>query len=101
MPPSQLGIDVPAALDQLALETAKIVGRDTDQQMFAPEWHRLRGIAFWSRGQPDDAHAAFEDALEPRDTLAARGETLPYLKLLPLLLRRPAAHGERGLLAVG
>jgi tetratricopeptide (TPR) repeat protein len=45
------------------LETAKVVGRDTDQQMFAPEWHRLRGIAFQRRGQPDDAQTAFEDAL--------------------------------------
>ena len=25
------------------LETARAVGRDTDQQMFAAEWHRLRG----------------------------------------------------------
>jgi tetratricopeptide (TPR) repeat protein len=53
---------VDAALE--VLETAKVVGRDTDQQMFAPEWHRLRGIAFRSRGQLDDAQAAFEDALE-------------------------------------
>ena len=46
------------------LETAKVVGRDTDQQMFAAEWHRLRGIALRMRGQLDDANAAFEDALE-------------------------------------
>jgi hypothetical protein len=32
--------------------------------MFAAEWHRLRGIALQKRGQLDDAHAAFEDALE-------------------------------------
>ena len=46
------------------LETAKAVSRDTDQQMFAPEWHRLRGAAFEQRGQHTDAQAAFEDALE-------------------------------------
>lgn len=46
------------------LESAKFVGRDTDQQMFAPEWHRLRGIAFQTRGQLDDVQAAFDDALE-------------------------------------
>ncbi len=47
------------------LETARAVGRDTDQQMFAAEWHRLRGEILLARDRAnlDEAQAAFNDAL--------------------------------------
>ena len=46
------------------LHEARAIGRSTDQQMFAAEWHRLRGAILEARGQLDDAQSAYDDALE-------------------------------------
>jgi predicted negative regulator of RcsB-dependent stress response len=46
------------------LEQARTISRSTDQQMFAVEWHRLRGQVLQTRGRLDDAQAAYDDALE-------------------------------------
>lgn len=46
------------------LDTARTISRTTDQQMFAADWHLLRGHILKARGQSDDAQAAFDDALE-------------------------------------
>ena len=42
------------------------MGRSTDQQMFAAEWHRLRGQILLARSAAnlDEAQAAFDDAME-------------------------------------
>ena len=49
-----------------ALEAARSVGRATDQQMFAAEWHRLRGQILLAKNAAnlDEAQAAFDDAME-------------------------------------
>ncbi len=49
-----------------ALEAARSVGRTTDQQMFAAEWHRLRGQILLAKNAAnlDEAQAAFDDAME-------------------------------------
>ena len=49
-----------------ALEVARSVGKTTDQQMFAAEWHRLRGRILLARNAAnlDEAQAAFDDAME-------------------------------------
>jgi tetratricopeptide (TPR) repeat protein len=51
---------------EAALEAARAVGRSTDQQMFAAEWHRLRGRILLARSAAnvDEAQAAFDDAME-------------------------------------
>jgi predicted ATPase len=48
------------------LAEASVIGRTTDQQMFAAEWHRLRGQALLARDAAniDEARAAFDNALE-------------------------------------
>jgi hypothetical protein len=48
------------------LEAARAVGRTSDQQMFAAEWHRLRGQVLLARGAAnmDEAQGAFDNALE-------------------------------------
>jgi hypothetical protein len=51
---------------EAALDAARAVGRSTDQQMFAAEWHRLRGQILLARNAAnvDEAQAAFDDAME-------------------------------------
>ena len=51
---------------EATLEAARAVGRTSDQQMFAAEWHRLRGQVLLARNASnlDEAQAAFDNALE-------------------------------------
>ena len=58
-----LASDDAAGAERL-LDEAREIGRTTDQQMFAAEWHRLRGGILQSRRQLDEAQAAYDDALE-------------------------------------
>jgi len=67
----QMHAEMLLQLDRVAeaetlLDAARTIGRTTDQQMFAADWHRLRGLAILARdpAKLDDAQAAFDDALE-------------------------------------
>ena len=87
-------VDEAAAL----LEAARVVGRSTDQQMFAAEWHRLRGQILLAKnpGSFDEAQAAFDDAMEVARWQGAKlFEARAREALAKLAAQRNAANHER------
>ncbi len=84
----RLDLDRPDQAEAL-LDQAKTISRSTDQQMFAAEWHRLRGRALQMRGRLDDAQAAYDDALEVARWQGARMMETPARAALAALAAAP------------
>jgi tetratricopeptide (TPR) repeat protein len=80
------------------LDAARTASRSTDQQMFAAEWHRLRGTILLAKnpGSFDEAQAAFDDAMEVARWQGAKlFESRAREALATLAARRNTANRER------